>query len=314
MLSMPEETEPDKPASAKLRVRVMTAEKDSSLPQLFSQHLRCWQSNLYVYPVISRRSRGLSIGLNLNPDKACNFDCIYCQVPRDTPSAVRLVDVNRLRDELEHMVQAAVDGSLFQAGPLSTTPLSHRVIRDFAFSGDGEPTTCPHFVEAVQVAADVRGVHHLEETKLVLITDAAYLDRPKVQAGLAILDAHNGEIWAKLDAGTQDYFQQVNRPNVTLDKVTANITGAAQTHPIVIQSMWMRIHGQPPPADEIDAFAQRVAGIQQAGGRIKLVQLYTIARQTAEPYVNPLTDAELADLAERVRRCCTAPLAIFGAS
>ena len=42
---------------------------------LFTLHSRNWQTNRYVYPVISRRSKGLSIGVNLNPDKVCNFDC-----------------------------------------------------------------------------------------------------------------------------------------------------------------------------------------------------------------------------------------------
>ncbi len=53
---------------------------------LFTQHSRSWQSNRYVYPVISRRSKGLSIGVNLNPDKVCNFDCVYCCVDRTHPT------------------------------------------------------------------------------------------------------------------------------------------------------------------------------------------------------------------------------------
>ena len=51
------------------------------LPQ-FAAHPRTYHENKFVYPVLSRRSGGISIGVNLNPDKICNFDCIYCQVDR----------------------------------------------------------------------------------------------------------------------------------------------------------------------------------------------------------------------------------------
>ncbi len=35
----------------------------------------------YVYPVVSRRAGGVSVGINLSPDNACNWQCVYCQVP-----------------------------------------------------------------------------------------------------------------------------------------------------------------------------------------------------------------------------------------
>ena len=79
---------------------------ERSLDILFSHHPRHWRENAYVYPVVSRRSRGVSIGVNLNPDAACNFDCIYCQVDRRTTPAVRRVDLDRLRTELELMLEA----------------------------------------------------------------------------------------------------------------------------------------------------------------------------------------------------------------
>ena len=34
--------------------------------------------NRFVYAVISSRAHGLSLGVNLNPDKLCNYDCLYC--------------------------------------------------------------------------------------------------------------------------------------------------------------------------------------------------------------------------------------------
>ncbi|MCH8853818.1 MAG: radical SAM protein, partial [Planctomycetes bacterium] len=80
---------------------------------IYADHSRNWKENRYVYPVISRRSHGLSIGVNLNPDKACNFDCVYCQVDRAVPGKFRSVDLNVLRIELEHMIRMTLDQTLF---------------------------------------------------------------------------------------------------------------------------------------------------------------------------------------------------------
>src|SRR5947209_1206714 len=112
-------------------------------------HRRTFQENLYVYAVVSRRSKGLSIGVNLNPDKVCNFDCVYCQVDRATPGPVRDVDLPRLRAELDAMLDLIQSGQLFETERFRATPPPLRRLNDIAFSGDGEPTTCPEFLQAV---------------------------------------------------------------------------------------------------------------------------------------------------------------------
>src|SRR6266487_2811297 len=117
-------------------------------------HRRTFRENLYVYAVVSRRSKGVSIGINLNPDKVCNFDCVYCQVDRKTPPLVRDVDVPRLLAELEDMLDLVQDGGLFELERFRQTPPTLRRLNDIAFSGDGEPTTCPEFAEIVQAVAD----------------------------------------------------------------------------------------------------------------------------------------------------------------
>lgn len=273
----------------------------NELNAAFRRHPRQWQANRYVYPVVSRRSRGLSIGINLNPDKACNFDCIYCQVDRRTPSVIRRVDVAALERELAELLASATDGTLFGEHPFSLLPPDQRVVRDIAFSGDGEPTTSPQFTHAVEIAAAARQRFRLADTKLVLITDATYLTRPRVRAALAVLHANNGEIWAKLDAGTEEYFELVDRPNVTLQVVLDNILDAARMWPIVIQSMFLRIDRKGPDPREIDAYCDRLTGIVARGGQLKAIQLYTVARPPAESIVTPLPEGELDAIAERVR-------------
>ena len=283
----------------------------SDLQPLFASHPRSWRENLYVYPVISRRSGGLSIGVNLNPDKACNFDCIYCQVDRNVPPTVRKVDPDRLRAELDATLRAAVTGKLYHTPPFDRVPESNRAIRDIAFSGDGEPTTCPQFLDAVQIAADLRRTLGLDDAGIVLITDAAYLHKPNVREALAIMDANNGEIWAKLDAGTEDYYRTINRPNVPLQTVLDNILDVARVRPIVVQSLWMSVKETPPPDEEVDAFANRLRDITDQDGHIKLVQVYTTARQTAEAYVAPLDPDQLDAIATRIKATAKVPVTTF---
>src|SRR6516162_7902475 len=125
----------------------MAVQKESTVRVnlIVRDHRRTFEDNLYVYAVVSRRSRGVSIGVNLNPDKVCNFDCVYCQVDRTTPGLVRDVDVPRLRVELEAMLDLVQSGALFEMGRFRATPPHLRRLHDIAFSGDGEPTTCPEF-------------------------------------------------------------------------------------------------------------------------------------------------------------------------
>ncbi|MCH7527441.1 MAG: radical SAM protein [Planctomycetes bacterium] len=247
----------------------------------------------------------MSIGINLNPDTACNFDCIYCQVDRSNPPRAGHVDLDRLHDELDRMLAAATSGALFAEPEFAHTPAPFRRLTDLAFSGDGEPTTCPVFAEAVAIAAELKHKHApapaREGTKLILITDACYLTRPKVVAGLKIMDASDGEIWAKLDAGTEAYYQRVNRPNFPLDHVIDNIVQTARARPVTIQSLFMRIEGQPPPEAEIEAYADRLNEIGEAGGRLAMVQICTVARPPAQRYVTSLSDAEVRRIAKRVR-------------
>jgi wyosine [tRNA(Phe)-imidazoG37] synthetase (radical SAM superfamily) len=268
---------------------------------LFTQHSRSWQANRYVYPVISRRSKGLSIGVNLNPDKVCNFDCIYCCVDRTKPATITKVDMPVLRDELDHLIELGATGKLFEQPPFDATPAALRRLNDVAFSGDGEPTSEALFGESCRLAAELLARHGRTDVKIVVITNATLFHRPKVAEALRFLDDHNGEIWAKLEAGTESYYRQIERTSIPLRRVLDNIAAAGRVRPIVIQSLFMNVHGQPPSADEVSAYVDRLKELIAAGCQIKLVQVYTVARGTAEAYVTPLANGELDCISKQVK-------------
>ena len=251
---------------------------------LFASHPRSFAENLYVYPVLSRRAGGISIGVNLNRDQFCNFHCVYCQVDRaehgkgsEDEQAAAEIDLTRLSEELNWTIEEFTSERLFQAGRFHHTPALRRRLNDIAFSGDGEPTASPHFAEAVAVCAGRGGGINSTMFKLVLITNASLLHKSAVQEALTILDRNNGEIWAKLDAGTEAYYAQVARTPVAWRQIIKNLQTVARVRPIVIQTLFMRIHGQLPPAEEIAAYGVRLREILAAGGKIKLVQIHTIA-------------------------------------
>jgi wyosine [tRNA(Phe)-imidazoG37] synthetase (radical SAM superfamily) len=210
------------------------------------------------------------------------------------------VELDRLMAELDHMLGFVSSGEIYEDEKFAHVPAALRRLNDIAFSGDGEPTTFKNFDELMQSVADLKARHNLPDVKMVLITNASMFHRPAVRAGLEVLDRNNGEIWAKLDAGTEAYYQLVERTKIPFRQVLDNITYAAKLRPLVIQTLFMRIHGQPPAAGEITAYTDRLNEISLAGGRLKLIQIYTIARQPAESFVAPLTDGEVDAIAHQV--------------
>ena len=278
---------------------------------LFEAHPRSFGSNRYVYPVLSRRSGGISIGVNLSLGKRCNFDCIYCQVDRTERGGKGLVDVDRLAAELDAMVRLVTSGRIYESPKFRHAPPEFRRLNDIALSGDGEPTLSTNFDDVAAACAEVRRRHGLVDVKLVLITNAGLLHHDRVRRGLEILEANGGEIWAKLDAGTEEYFRLVARSAIRFGRILDNLRDAARIRPIVIQSLFGRIRGEPPPRAEQEAYCGRLRGIVESGGRIKLVQLYTIARPPHESWVAPLANDELDAMADLVRRRTGLEVATF---
>lgn len=264
-------------------------------------HNRSFSGLTIVYPVISRRAGGLSLGVNLNPDKRCNFNCAYCEVNRRLPGRGGNVDPARIFDELTLLVRWAKEGRLLEDQKFHDAGELVRTIKDISFSGDGEPTLVQNFSECVEAAAEVRKRENLDQTKIVLITNATGLDKVDVKKGLAVMDVNNGEVWAKLDAGTETWYRMVNRSTVQYERILGNIVDTSRGRPIVIQSMFMRVRGSTMPETELLAYCERLRSIVANGGQIKEVHAYTIARPVPEPWVEKLTEQELEATATVIR-------------
>ena len=261
---------------------------------------RDFLANRFVYIVISPRAGGLSIGVNMNPDKACNFDCLYCEVDRKKPGAEARLDIKTMASELRTTLQTVRSGGLRELPRYQVLPAHMLQLQHVALSGDGEPTLTPDFPEVVQRVVHVRAISGLPFFKVVLITNATGLDRSPVQQGLRLLTRED-EVWAKLDGGTEGYLARINRPQVPLSKVLANILLIGRQRPVVIQSLFPAIEGAEPPEGEIGEYAQRLKELKAGGAQISLVQIYSATRPMSQALCGHLPLRALSKIAQTVR-------------
>jgi wyosine [tRNA(Phe)-imidazoG37] synthetase (radical SAM superfamily) len=274
--------------------------------------------NRFVYAVVSQRSRGLSIGINLSPDKFCTFDCIYCEVPRNGTVPNGELDSKVLAGELRRMLALAMESRMHELPGYQSVPQELLSLKSVALSGDGEPTLSPNFHEVVQVVVHLRAQGEFPFFKIVLITNGTGLHLPQVQLGLQLFTAQD-EIWTKLDAGTQSYLQKINRPksgtvncpDVSLDQVLGNILKLGRQRPIVIQSLFALVDGEEPPTEEIEQYVQRLKELKQQGAKISLVQVYSAHRPSFRAICSHLPLRTLSRIAQRVREVTSLKAEVF---
>jgi wyosine [tRNA(Phe)-imidazoG37] synthetase (radical SAM superfamily) len=256
----------------------------------------------YVYPVISRRSRGVSVGINLNTNNACNWRCIYCQVPDLKLGTAPPVDLALLEKELRSFFDEILHGDFM----LTHVPEEARRINDIALSGNGEPTSSAEFVQVIELIGKIRRELSLpSQIKLVLITNGSLIQRENVQQGLRLMTALHGEVWFKLDRATEQGLLIVNDTKTTLDKVRENLMTAISCCPNTwLQTCWFSLDGSAPSQNEEDAYLQFLNDLHQRGAMLKGVLLYGIARASMQPEasrIQPLSKEIMECFANRIR-------------
>jgi len=234
----------------------------------------------YVYPVVSRRAGGVSIGVNLNPNNACNWRCVYCQVPNLTRGTAPVIDLARLESELRLFLHEILNGNFMW----DQVPAEARRINDIAISGNGEPTSAREFERVIELIARLKGDYDLpKELKLVLITNGSLIDRSGVQAGLRRMAAVNGEVWFKLDSVTREGRQRINNTRMSLKQMRENLKAAASLCPTWLQTCLFQIDGDPPDTTECSAYLKFIEGLLREEVPLRGVLLYTLARPSMQP-------------------------------
>ena len=254
----------------------------------------------YVYPVISRRAGGVSIGINLNPNNACNWRCAYCQVPDLVRGSAPEVDLDLLKDELMTMLNSVVHGS-FMA---ERVPEDCRRLCDVAISGNGEPTSCRNFDTIVELVVAVMGQFQLsDEVKLRLITNGSYLHKPYVQAGLKLMGDNNGEVWVKVDSATETGIERINGVSATPELLFKQVKTAAKLCPTWIQTCMFAWDGAEPSEAEVRAYLGFIRRLKAETVLIKGVMLYGLARPSLQPeaeHLSQLSEAKMQSMAQQL--------------
>lgn len=255
----------------------------------------------YVYPVISRRAGGVSVGINLNTNNACNWRCIYCQVPDLKLGAAPEVDLVLLETELRSFLQELLHGDFMRQRVAEDS----RRINDIALSGNGEPTSAREFVQVIELIAKLKQELALpQHIKLVLITNGSLLHRTYVQQGLKKMAQLNGEVWFKFDRASEAGMQVVNNTQSSIAKVRENLSVAAALCPTWLQTCWFALDGVAPGKRDEDEYLDFIAGLLGGKIHIKGVLLYSLARpsqQAEAPRLTPLVLQQLEDFATRIR-------------
>jgi len=261
------------------------------------------EKGVIVYPVYSRRSAGLSVGINLFTDKkSCPFDCPYCEVfPFSSKAKFSLEQLN---DDLRRAILDAQE--------------QNTQIKDICFSGNGEPTLSPAFPDALKLAEDIRA-KNAPSAKLVVITNGAGLLQPRIFSLLkeyALLPTT--DIWLKVDAGTQDWYNKIDRCAIPYEKLITAIKEFVLCSPVTIQTMLCAIGGEQPPQAEKQAWEDYICELAKntekeadsIGGKLKngirKIQLYGKARPAPEdPLASSLPADYLETRAAELRRIFT---------
>lgn len=264
-----------------------------------TDHHRDFSGLRYIYPVVSRRAGGVSIGINLNTNNACNWRCIYCNVPNLTRGTPPPVDLQLLEQELRGLLAEILDGDFM---PTYVSP-SDRQLKDIAFSGNGEPTSATAFPAVVTLVTKlIKELGLLGNIKLRLITNGSMMHKPIVIDAVEQLAKSNGEVWFKLDAGTQADIAKINDVQLNPDGHLARLKQCAAACPTYVQTCLFKLDETPPSEAQLVAYLDCIAQVKDI---IAGVHLYGIARQSMQAEaerLSPLSITWFEAVASRIRQ------------
>ena len=237
-----------------------------------SDHNRDVSGMKYIYPVVSRRAGGVSIGINLNTNNACNWRCIYCQVPNLTRGTPPPVELDVLEKELRSFLNDVLHGDFMQR----YVSEQDRHLEDIAFSGNGEPTSAKEFPEVLLLVEKVlREFNLLSALKIRLITNGSLMGKPAIINSISHLAKCNGEVWFKLDAGTKKGIARINDVSLNPQSHLMRLKLCAEACPTFIQTCMFALDDEPPQEAEITAYLELISQVKDV---VQGVHLYGLAR------------------------------------
>ncbi len=266
-----------------------------------TDHSRDSAGLTYVYPVISRRSGGLSIGINLNPNNACNWRCIYCQVPDLIRGTSPEIDLQQLQNELDEFLNDVIHGDFYDRYEVAE---DLRIINDIAISGNGESTSAAEFDQVIELIGQSISRFGLQDKiKLVLITNGSLVHKEIVQSGLSKMRSINGEVWFKLDSATDAGLKNINNAGISIDRVKENLKIVSALCPTWLQTCVFKLDGELPSRNECECYLQFLSSLKKDNIKVNGVLLYGLARpsmQLEAPRLSSVSEAWMNEFADEI--------------
>ncbi len=262
-----------------------------------NDHSRELSGLKYIYSVVSRRAGGLSIGINLNVNNACNWQCIYCEIPNLTRGSPPPIELDVLENELRFFLHEIIHGDYMQ----KNVAIEDRHLKDIAFSGNGEPTSAEEFPQVILIVKKIlQEFDLLHKIKIRLITNGSLMHQASVLKSIEMLEEINGEVWFKVDAATEETIKTINQVNLKPNQILERLLNTANICPTFVQTCIFMIDGKSPDEKDIDAYIEL---INKAKKNIKGVHLYGLARPSLQPRAKDLgriSEDELQNIAKKL--------------
>jgi wyosine [tRNA(Phe)-imidazoG37] synthetase (radical SAM superfamily) len=230
----------------------------------------------YVFgPILSRRL-GKSLGVDVFPEKICNYDCIYCELGRSTkrcPAAGDCLPV-------ETVVEAVKERLREIAQPDHIT-----------LYGPGEPTLHNGIGEIIA------GIRKISKGPVVLLTNGSLFWMEEIRRAVLAADL----IIPSLDAGGEDTFHAVNRPtgDVTFEKMVEGLVALRRDFRGPIWLEVFLVDGLTTGEDEIRRIKQYVDLVKP-----ERIQLNTVDRPAAEPHARAVPRQRMKEIAGLLGPAC----------
>lgn len=261
--------------------------------------VKFYQNETVYGPVPSRRL-GYSLGINVNLEKrkTCNFNCVYCQLGRTITKVTSPKDVTIWRNE--EKISTEVERKL------QMLSREKRRLDSITFSGYGETALYPHLERLVHMVRETRDKYY-PTVPIRILTNSSLIIMRKVYNAFKHLDY----VVAKLDVGTPKAFQAINRPVDGVSQFNDFVDMLAKfqrkENKIVIQTLIFNSNREDKPRNidklELESLIEKLCFINPVE-----IQIYTLARLPAEPFVIPVRFEILQKIAatinQRIGRPC----------
>lgn len=240
-----------------------------------------------IFGPIKSRRLGVSLGINLMPNdgKICSFDCLYCEAGFNAQGPG--TDGIPSRDSVKKGLKRKLEEMQANGDKLDV----------ITFSGNGEPTLHPHFLEVVKDVIRLRDTY-FPQAKVSVLTNSTMVGKPHIAEALKLVDNNI----VKLDSALASTFHTVNRPgspNMIPEGVITDLKQFAGQ--CTVQTMMLRGEYEGKQFDnttdtEVNALIAAYKEIQP-----REVMIYSIDRKTPAQNLVKVTAEELEAIATRIR-------------